>query len=182
MLWGEFPWHEAAGAGAAGAGNGPSCRALYAAGARQEMPCDRTLQHNYAINSKEFLCRCLPQGCHHFEAAMNVTVQGGRICLPHLAPHTSTKHQGATELLLGSRYRTQGPSTVLCLQHFWHRKVHLPCQQRPCQLCSGAGLEFPPTSPVRSSSRGPGAVVQTKVSLVTTTFGALGSRDKRKSC
>lgn len=85
VLWGEFPWHEAAGTGAAGAGNGPSCRALYAARARQAMSCHRTLHHNHAINYKLFLCRCLPQACHHFKAAMNVTVQAGRICLPYLA-------------------------------------------------------------------------------------------------
>lgn len=49
--------------------------------------------------------------------------------------------------------------------------------QAPLQVAlPWEGLEFFPGSPVRSSSRGPGAVVQTRVSLVTTTFGALGSR------
>lgn len=140
----------------------------------KQCPATGHCKHSPAVNPKLFLCRCLLQGCHHFEAAMNITVQAGRICLPHLAPHTSRQHPGVLELLLGSRYRT------CWAQHCALLPALLTQEGSP--TLPAVLLAFPPSSPVRSSSRGPGAVAQTKVSLVTTTFGALGSRDKRKSC
>lgn len=111
VFWGEFRWPEQLGQEL----QGPLCCRSQASNALATGHC----KHNSAINSRLFLCRCLLQDCHHLKAAMNVTMQAGRICLPHLAPHTSTRHPGVTELLLGSRYRTRwGPSTVLCCQPF----------------------------------------------------------------